>query len=202
MKKIFIACAFLFGFAANSFATQCDASYLNKIQLQQGGEVLAVCSGGSIIADTGATITLPSGSVAPASIPLAVGKMLLGNASGVAAAQMPTGVIAISSSGAITHVAGSIVNADINASAAIVDTKLAQITTANKVATSAIAAGNIAAATKASAVVIDAAPNANIVPTVVGQIAINTTSFDLCFSTAATAGAWVIAKSTETPCPN
>ena len=39
--------------------------------------------------------------------------------------------------------AGVIVNADINASAAIVDTKLAQITTANKVSGTAITTGNI-----------------------------------------------------------
>lgn len=80
------------------------------------------------------------------------GQLLLGNGSNVPTATTVTGDVTISSagvtsiaSGAVTSAKiadGTIVNADINASAAIVDTKLATISTAGKVSNSATTATN------------------------------------------------------------
>jgi hypothetical protein len=71
---------------------------------------------------------------------LADGKIYIGNGSNVATAVTPSGDVTISNTGDVQLVAGTIVNADINASAAIVDTKLATISTASKVSNSATTA--------------------------------------------------------------
>ena len=81
---------------------------------------------------------------------LTSGNIVLGNSSNVATSTAITGDVTISNTGVTAIAAGVIVNADINASAAIVDTKLATIATAGKVSNSATTA---ASANTASAIV-------------------------------------------------
>lgn len=69
---------------------------------------------------------------------LSAGRLIVGNASNVPTAVDITGDVTINSSGVTAIGSGVIVNADINASAAIDDTKLAAISTSNKVNLSAI----------------------------------------------------------------
>jgi len=70
------------------------------------------------------------------------GNIVLGSAANVATSTAVTGDVTISSTGVTAIAAGVIVNADINASAAIVDTKLATIATAGKVSNSATTAAS------------------------------------------------------------
>ena len=74
--------------------------------------------------------------------PLTSGNIVLGNSSNIAASQAVTGDVTISNTGVTAIAAGVIVDADINASAAIADTKLATISTASKVSNSATTATN------------------------------------------------------------
>jgi len=76
--------------------------------------------------------------------------ILVGNASNVATSTAVTGDVTISNAGVTAIAAGAIVNADVNASAAIADTKLATISTAGKVSNSATTATS---ANTASAIV-------------------------------------------------
>jgi hypothetical protein len=76
--------------------------------------------------------------------------ILIGSSGNVATSVAVTGDVTISNAGVTAIAAGVIVNTDINASAAIVDTKLATISTAGKVANSATTATN---ANTASAIV-------------------------------------------------
>ena len=69
---------------------------------------------------------------------LADGNILVGSGSNVATSVNPSGDIDVTNAGVFSIAAGVIVNADVNASAAIVDTKLATISTADKVAGGAI----------------------------------------------------------------
>jgi len=69
---------------------------------------------------------------------LTSGNIVLGNSANVATSTAVTGDITISNTGVTSIAAGVIVDADVNASAAIADTKLATISTANKVGISAI----------------------------------------------------------------
>lgn len=78
---------------------------------------------------------------AKVSTTLTAAHILVGNVSNVATDVAMSGVIAISNAGATSIVAGSIVNADINASAAIAFSKLATLTSANILVGS---AGNVA----------------------------------------------------------
>ena len=70
------------------------------------------------------------------------GNIVLGSSANVATSVSITGDISISNTGVTAIAAGVIVNADINASAAIDDTKLATIATAGKVSNSATTATN------------------------------------------------------------
>ena len=81
---------------------------------------------------------------------LTSGNIVLGSAANVATSTAVTGDVTISNTGVTAIAAGVIVDADINASAAIVDTKLATIATAGKVSNSATTA---ASANTASAIV-------------------------------------------------
>lgn len=81
---------------------------------------------------------------------LTSGNIVLGNSSNVATSTAITGDVTISNTGVTAIAAGVIVDADINASAAIVDTKLATIATALKVSNSATTATD---ANTASAIV-------------------------------------------------
>ncbi|MCR4293631.1 MAG: hypothetical protein NUV76_12230 [Candidatus Kuenenia sp.] len=71
---------------------------------------------------------------------LASGKMFVGQATGLAAEFTPSGDATIDVSGVVAIGTGVIIDADINAAAAIVDTKLATIATASKVSNSATTA--------------------------------------------------------------
>jgi len=81
---------------------------------------------------------------------LTSGNIVLGSAANVATSTAVTGDVTISNTGVTAIAAGVIVNADVNASAAIVDTKLATIATAGKVSNSATTATS---ANTASAIV-------------------------------------------------
>ena len=79
-----------------------------------------------------------------------IGTVVLHNASGVPTATALSGDVTVNSSGVTTIASGVIVDADVNASAAIADTKLATIATTGKVSNSATTA---ASANTASAIV-------------------------------------------------
>ncbi len=98
----------------------------------------ALLSGGTPSTSSAIVSTIPpsSGSMTP----LPPGDIYVGNGGSIATAVPMTGDIGISSSGVTAIQSGVIVNADINASAAIVDTKLATIATAGKVSNSATTA--------------------------------------------------------------
>ena len=81
---------------------------------------------------------------------LTSGNIVLGSSANVATSTAVTGDVTISNTGVTAIASGVIVNADINASAAIVDTKLATIATAGKVSNSATTATD---ANTASAIV-------------------------------------------------
>lgn len=70
----------------------------------------------------------PNGTVIPSQITLANGKIIIGNASNVGAAQTMSGDITIDNAGVTAISAGVILNADVNASAAIDLSKLAALT--------------------------------------------------------------------------
>ena len=101
--------------------------------------------------DASGTVVL-SGSIANADIAsnaaiafsklasLSSGNILVGSGGNVATSVAMTGDVTISNAGVTDITAGAIVNADINAAAAIADTKLATISTAGKVANSATTA--------------------------------------------------------------
>ena len=81
---------------------------------------------------------------------LASGNIVLGSSAGVASSTAVTGDISISNAGVTSISSGVIVNADINASAAIADTKLDTIATSGKISNSATTASS---ANTASAIV-------------------------------------------------
>jgi hypothetical protein len=90
---------------------------------------------------------------------LADGKIFVGNASNVATAQTVTGDIAIDNAGAVSISSGVIVNADVNAAAAIAYSKLSlsgSIVNADVNASAAIAVSKLAAVTASRALVSDA----------------------------------------------
>ena len=111
---------------------------------------------------------------------LTSGNVVLGSAANVATSTAVTGDVTISNTGVTAIAAGVIVDADINASAAIVDTKLATISTALKVSNSATTA---ASANTASAIVArDASGNftaGTITATLSGNASTVTTNANL-----------------------
>jgi hypothetical protein len=78
---------------------------------------------------------------------ITAGSLLMGNASNVPTATAITGDVTVTSGGVAAIASGAIVDADINASAGIVDSKLATISTAGKVSGSAITSGTIGGST-------------------------------------------------------
>lgn len=69
--------------------------------------------------------------IAPAKIALSSGKVLIGDATNVAVEQTLSGDVTVNAAGVATIAAGSIVNADINAAAAIALSKLAAVSDGN-----------------------------------------------------------------------
>jgi hypothetical protein len=105
-----------------------------------------VLSGNIVNADISASAAIAYSKLAT----LTSGNIIIGNGSNVAASVAVTGDVTISNAGVTAIASGVIVDADINASAAIVDTKLATIATGGKVSNSATTATS---ANTASAIV-------------------------------------------------
>jgi len=84
---------------------------------------------------------------------LADGNILVGNGSNVATSVNPSGDIDVTNAGVFSIASDTIINADVKSDAAIVDTKLATIATANKVS---IAALDIDGAAEIGAAIVDA----------------------------------------------
>jgi len=108
--------------------------------------VTSIASGAIVNADVNASAAIAFSKLAA----LTGGQIIVGNSSNIPTAVSVTGDIAISNTGVTSIVSGVIVDADINASAAIADTKLNTISTAGKVSNSATTATN---ANTASAIV-------------------------------------------------
>lgn len=99
--------------------------------------VTAISAGAVVNADISASAAIAFSKLAP----LNSANILVGNSTNVAASVPVSGDITISNTGVVAISAGVIVDADINASAAIADTKLATISTAGKVSGTAITSG-------------------------------------------------------------
>jgi hypothetical protein len=110
------------------------------------GGVTAIASGAIVNADVSASAAIELSKLATST----AGNIIVYNSSGVPTAVAETGDVTISDTGVTAIASGVIVDADVNASAAIADTKLATIATAGKVSNSATTA---ASANTASAIV-------------------------------------------------
>ena len=129
-------------------ASIADADY-GDITVSGGGTVWTVDAGaitsakildGTIVdADINASAAIDYSKLAT----LASGNIVLGSNANVATSTAVTGDVTISNTGVTTIATGVIVNADINASAAIADTKLDTIATALKVSNSATTAASV-----------------------------------------------------------
>lgn len=108
--------------------------------------VTAITSGSIVNADINASAAIALSKLATST----AGNIIVYNSSGVPTAVAETGDVLISDAGVTSIATGVIVDADINASAAIADTKLATIATASKVSNSATTATS---ANTASAIV-------------------------------------------------
>jgi len=108
--------------------------------------VTSIASDAIVDADVNASAAIAFSKLAA----LTGGHIIVGNSSNIPTAVSVTGDIAISNTGVTSIASGVIVDADINASAAIADTKLGTISTAGKVSNSATTATN---ANTASAIV-------------------------------------------------
>ena len=112
----------------------------------QSGTVIVSGNASIVNADINASAAIAYSKLAT----LTSGNIVLGSSANVATSTAVTGDVTITNAGVTAIAAGVIVDADINASAAIVDTKLATIATAGKVSNSATTA---ASANTASAIV-------------------------------------------------
>lgn len=91
-------------------------SYQPKVYRKQGGDELVVASGGAITIESGGTLELESGgtmaiadgALAVGDFALADGKIIVGNASGKAAAVDMSGDASISNTGELTIGAGKV----------------------------------------------------------------------------------------------
>jgi hypothetical protein len=134
----------------------------NIIVYNSSGVPTAVAESGDVTIDASGVTAISSGVIvnadinASAAIALSklatstAGNIIVYNSSGVPTAVAETGDVTISDTGVTAIASGVIVDADVNASAAIADTKLATIATAGKVSNSATTA---ASANTASAIV-------------------------------------------------
>jgi hypothetical protein len=138
------------GSTANAFETTLavtDPTADRTITLpDQNGNVIVSGNASIVNADINANAAIAFSKLAG----LTSSNILVGNSNNVATSVTVTGDVTISNTGVTSITADSIVNADINANAAIVDTKLATISTAGKVSNTATTATN---ANTASAIV-------------------------------------------------
>jgi hypothetical protein len=134
----------------------------NIIVYNSSGVPTAVAESGDVTIDASGVSSISSGVIVNADISASAaialsklatstaGNIIVYNSSGVPTAVAETGDVTISDTGVTAIASGVIVDADVNASAAIADTKLATIATAGKVSNSATTA---ASANTASAIV-------------------------------------------------
>lgn len=134
----------------------------NIIVYNSSGVPTAVAESGDVTIDASGVSSISSGVIVNADISASAaialsklatstaGNIIVFNSSGVPTAVAETGDVTISDTGVTAIASGVIVDADVNASAAIADTKLATIATAGKVSNSATTA---ASANTASAIV-------------------------------------------------
>ncbi len=85
-----------------------DATYSPKTYRTDGGDKLVIASGGTLLVESGATFTVEDGSLEAGDVALADGKILVGNASGVAAGVSMSGNATISNTGAVTIATGAV----------------------------------------------------------------------------------------------
>jgi hypothetical protein len=93
-----------------------DTTYQPKVYRKQGGDELVVAdggiirveSGGSIISESGAIMTLPDVALEVGDLALEDAKIIVGNAAGKAAAVTPTGDVTITNAGATAIGAGKV----------------------------------------------------------------------------------------------
>jgi hypothetical protein len=93
-----------------------DTTYQPKVYRKQGGEELVVAdggiirveSGGSIISESGAIMTLPDVALEVGDLALEDAKIIVGNAAGKAAAVTPTGDVTITNAGVTAIGAGKV----------------------------------------------------------------------------------------------
>ena len=99
-----------------------------------GSNATAIAAGVIIDNDVNASAAIAYSKLAA----LADGNILVGNGSGVAVSVNPSGDVDITNAGVFSIASDSIINADIKSDAAIADSKLATISTADKVSAAAI----------------------------------------------------------------
>ena len=93
-----------------------DATYQPKVYRKQGGEELVVAdggiirveSGGSIISESGAIMTLPDVALEVGDLELADAKIIVGNEAGKAVAVTPTGDVTVTNTGVTAIGAGKV----------------------------------------------------------------------------------------------
>jgi len=129
----------------NSSNVATSTAVTGDVTISNAG-VTAISSGVIVNADINASAAIDYSKLAA----LPSGNILVGSASNFATSTAVTGDITISNTGVTAIASGVIVDADINASAAIADSKLATISTAGKVSGGAITSGTIGGSTAVS----------------------------------------------------
>jgi hypothetical protein len=123
--------------SARTFALTGDITGTVSSDLTSGASIATAIAAGAIVdADVSASAAIAHSKLAA----LSSANIIVGSSTNVPTARAVTGDVTISNTGVTAIAAGAIVNADINASAGIVDTKLATISTAGKVSNSATTA--------------------------------------------------------------
>jgi hypothetical protein len=126
--------------SSRTFALTGDITGTVSSDLTSGASIATAIAAGAIVnADISASAAIAHSKLAA----LNSANIIVGSSTNVPTARAVTGDVTISNTGVTAIAAGAIVNADINASADIVDTKLATISTAGKVSGSAITSGAI-----------------------------------------------------------
>jgi hypothetical protein len=142
----------VWGFITNANIDSAAAIAYSKLNLASSITSSDIVDGTIVDADINANAAIAYSKLAT----LSSGNIVLGSSGNVATSTSVTGDVTISSTGVTSISSGVIVNADINANAAIADTKLATISTAGKVSNSATTA---TAANTASTIVLRDASN-------------------------------------------
>lgn len=137
-----------------------DTGSVTSTMILDGTILNADINASAAIVDTKLATIATAGKVADSALPDTISSNITGNAATVTTNANLTGDVT-SVGNATSIAAGVIVDADINASAAIVDTKLATIATAGKVSGSAITSGAIS--TSGQLTITNTAPSVRLV---------------------------------------